>query len=132
MIVGAGLINWASGVLEWIVALAGELALPSMANTLAAKMLAGGLSVVFLTPLLVRRLHDFNVSGWWVVLPLAPVPFALLATATGTRLAEWGGHSRIIIDVSNLGLLALLLVAMWIAIMAIPGTDGPNRYGDAS
>ena len=132
MIVGAWLINWASGALEWVVSLIGNLSFPGLANTLAAKILAGGMSVAFLTPLLVRRLHDFNVSGWWAALPLAPVPLSLLATATGTRLSEWGGHSRIIIDVSNLGLLALLFVALWIAIMAIPGTDGPNRFGDPS
>jgi uncharacterized membrane protein YhaH (DUF805 family) len=132
MIIGAWLINWASGMLEWAIDLVGNVEGPGSSGTMATKILVGSLSMIFVMPLLVRRLHDFNFRGWWALLALAPVPLSLLATATGTRLPQWGGHSRIIIDVSNLGLLALLFFMGWIAIMATPGTNGPNRFGDPS
>jgi len=63
--------------------------------------------------LLARRLHDLNLSGWWVTLFwFIPIALALLHApfppATGTLLA-W---------------LAAIILGL------IPGTDGENNYGN--
>lgn len=58
----------------------------------------GGIFLFLFVPqiaLAVRRLHDFNQSGWWAVLLFVP----------------------------GVNLLFLL------ALMAIPGTEGENRFG---
>lgn len=66
----------------------------------------------------VRRLHDLNHSGWWVLLP---IPFSIInMIATFTNI--WG--SSLISFVCGLvgGLFYLYLLLM-------PGTAGNNRYG---
>ena len=65
----------------------------------------------------VKRLHDFKVSGWWV---LARYFSPLVALAV------------VMID-PKLGPLALVLYlvpsAMFLACLLFPGTWGPNAYG---
>jgi len=55
----------------------------------------------------VRRLHDINVSGWWLLLP---VPFAFLPA--GFKFVP-----------------ALINIGLWIAMM-FPGNPNKNKYGD--
>jgi uncharacterized membrane protein YhaH (DUF805 family) len=74
------------------------------------------LAIALLTPQLsvsVRRLHDTNRSGWWVLLGFVPVATMLLSGITG-------------IGVLNLlALAALVLLYFFI----LEGTKGPNQYG---
>ena len=61
------------------------------------------LSVVICAPALliiygVRRLHDINLSGWWMIISMIP-------------------------------LLGLFFI---IVLMILPGTQGPNKYGQPS
>jgi uncharacterized membrane protein YhaH (DUF805 family) len=68
----------------------------------------------------VRRLHDTNRSGWWLVLPIAPFLFWAVALV---------GHFnflplfRIVMVAFILAPLALLVL------MCLPGTPGENCYG---
>lgn len=55
----------------------------------------------------VRRLHDINASGWWILLPL---PFVFLPASF--KLAP-----------------ALINICLWIAMM-FPGNPNKNKYGD--
>ena len=55
--------------------------------------------------LVVRRLHDFNRSGWWsliLLIFLLPLPWPPLGYA---------------------------LTALCLVLLFVPGTRGPNRYG---
>lgn len=67
----------------------------------------------------VRRLHDRNLRGWWILLPLAPLFFWILS----------GGFSAP--PDFMLSLLSLALCLTYLVILCLPGTPGPNRFGDA-
>ncbi|WP_343519051.1 DUF805 domain-containing protein [Sphingomonas sp.] len=69
----------------------------------------------------VRRLHDANRTGWWVLLPFTAIFLALIAIPLG---AETHDVMSLAIGVSVfLGPLALLVLLAW------KGTRGPNRFG---
>ena len=61
----------------------------------------------------IRRLHDTNRSGWWMLLGLLPLVTALLGIMTGL----W------ILNLLNLAALVLLYF------FVLEGTRGPNDYG---
>ncbi|WP_454887026.1 DUF805 domain-containing protein [Sphingomonas oryzagri] len=77
----------------------------------------------------VRRLHDVNRSGWWMVAPLL-----LLGVAMVSALARLGATP----DASMLGFGIFFMVAMLIGVVlsilllvwaCMHGTIGPNRFG---
>lgn len=90
-----------------------------------------GLACLFLFPLLVRRLHDINCSGWWCLSVALPLSLSLIFRAAEIDWFEGGWASRIHISTDNIGSLNFLLFGGLAAILLAPGTDGPNRYGDA-
>jgi uncharacterized membrane protein YhaH (DUF805 family) len=71
----------------------------------------------------VRRLHDINLSGWWLLAVYAlaslPLPFLFLLSDPGQGAAS--------------PLIAALIVSACFAVLiywnCAKGTDGPNRYG---
>lgn len=81
----------------------------------------------------VRRLHDTNRVGWWVLLPLVPeclmIVTALMtagAVAAGGGLAAGMGGLAI---TGLIGLVALVGAIVLIVFYVMPGTPGENRYG---
>jgi uncharacterized membrane protein YhaH (DUF805 family) len=67
--------------------------------------------VVVLWPLaavFVKRLHDLNVSGWWMLATLAIPP-----VSSATNISLW--------------IIVLLVVA---TLSLLPGTSGNNRFGN--
>ena len=58
----------------------------------------------------VRRLHDRELSGWWLLLPASFLLF-------GAGLGIIGG------------ILAFGVCLVFIIIYCMPGTPGPNRFG---
>jgi uncharacterized membrane protein YhaH (DUF805 family) len=62
----------------------------------------------------IGRLHDMDKPGWWLAGLVAPTGMVAL-----TRLAGLPGA----------GLLGLVLLPFWLALLAWPGTFGRNRYG---
>lgn len=66
----------------------------------------------------VRRLHDTDRSGWWVLLPLLPYG-ALLVGVFTTNAA------LLIIG----GLAVFAAASALLVFMCIDGTRGPNRFG---
>jgi uncharacterized membrane protein YhaH (DUF805 family) len=59
----------------------------------------------------VRRLHDRNMSGWWI-LGFAVIAFVLALIPVIGQL------------------LVLVGEIMYIVVLALPGTSGANKYGD--
>jgi uncharacterized membrane protein YhaH (DUF805 family) len=79
----------------------------------------------------VRRLHDIDRTGWWILLPfVALVVMAVLfglvmATADDSTSALSGlGTSMVIVGVVYLAVLIVLIV-----FYCTRGTPGPNRFG---
>lgn len=75
----------------------------------------------------VRRLHDTNRSGWWILLPVVPY---CLAFALGGAAMLGGGGSMTGLGIA--GIFLMIGVACAIALLVfyvLPGTPGDNRYG---
>ena len=88
---------------------------------IGTQLLTGLLSLALLLPNLgvaVRRLHDINKTGWWILLPLAPMVLALIFTF----MFQW--TIAMILGVATLACSILLIY--W---YAQPGTAGQNPYG---
>lgn len=64
----------------------------------------------------VRRLHDRNLRGWWLLIPV----LTLLAWMAGGQAQ--GGAANLI----SLGMCLCYLI-----ILCMPGQEGPNRFGAA-
>ena len=93
-----------------------------------AMMMIGGIYFLFVLAVIipsiavtVRRLHDTNRTGWWVLAPLAGYVLAFVGAAIGGSL---GG---IVAMIGGIGALVLALVLL--VFMFLEGTRGPNNYG---
>jgi uncharacterized membrane protein YhaH (DUF805 family) len=80
----------------------------------------------------VRRLHDTNRSGWWLLLPLVPwalaIAFggtAMLGAAAGSGMGLMAGAGIAFIFMS----LCLVAEVVILIFYVLPGTPGDNRYG---
>ncbi|MGE9985938.1 DUF805 domain-containing protein [Desulfovibrio sp. SGI.169] len=65
-----------------------------------------------------RRLHDRNLRGWWLLIPIVSLLLWLLGR--GAPGGEAGPTST---------LLSLSMCLCYLAILSMPGTAGPNRFG---
>ncbi len=81
----------------------------------------------------VRRLHDTNRTGWWILLPVVPycIAFALGGAAMmgGAATGSAGGMAA---GMGSAGIFLLIGIACAIAVLVfycLPGTVGDNRYG---
>ena len=74
----------------------------------------------------VRRLHDTNRSGWWLL--IAIVPYLIFALAAGAAIAS-GSMMALAGATMLLGLLALVGGIALLVFMVLPGTKGENSYG---
>lgn len=76
----------------------------------------------------VRRLHDTNRSGWWLLLPL--IPYCLAFILGGSAMM---GGSMAGLGVAGIFLIigAVCAIAL-LVFMILPGTPGDNRFGPAS
>ena len=73
----------------------------------------------------IRRLHDTNRSGWWILLPM--VPYAI-----GFALAGPAIMSGSMAGLGMAGLFFLIGLGCAVALfvfMVLPGTKGDNKYG---
>lgn len=68
----------------------------------------------------IKRWHDRNRSGWWTLAGLLPLLILLPIYGQTTEGQLW--------------VMLLVAVPLWVWIIVelgfLPGTDGPNRYGD--
>ena len=81
----------------------------------------------------VRRLHDTNRTGWWILLPIVPYCLAFLlggaammgGAAAGSAMGMGAGFGIAMIFLLIGAACALLLLVFY----CLPGTPGDNRYG---
>jgi uncharacterized membrane protein YhaH (DUF805 family) len=68
----------------------------------------------------VRRLHDRNKSGWWIV------PF-LIAPGLLGKVGDWLGDSY----PADFVMLVMIALGLWgfVEMLCLSGTSGPNRFG---
>jgi uncharacterized membrane protein YhaH (DUF805 family) len=94
------------------------------AISLAVLLALVSLLIVYcLLAVTVKRLHDRNKRGWWILLfPLAPIILASIVSAFGEDLDP-------ALDYALSGLA--LIIAIWALIEfgSMSGTAGLNRYG---
>jgi len=81
----------------------------------------------------VRRLHDTNRTGWWIVLPI--VPYCLAFVLGGAAMMGGAAMGSGVGVMAGAGLASIfLLIGAICAILVLvfyclPGTPGDNRYG---
>jgi uncharacterized membrane protein YhaH (DUF805 family) len=126
-------------VVNWVVMLtmAGASAVPADKNP-AAALAAASSQLAMVLPisvavawmamaLQVKRFHDRGQSGWWSLLPVAPILF-LVADVFAAVANQWAPERL----VASMGwsLLALLVISLgfFINLGCLRGTDGPNKY----
>ena len=73
----------------------------------------------------VRRLHDTNRSGWWILLPMVPygIGFAMAGPAIMSGSMAGLGMAGIFFLIGLICAIALLVF------LVLPGTRGDNKYG---
>jgi uncharacterized membrane protein YhaH (DUF805 family) len=97
---GAAMIIWAIMMLVWLA------------------FLIPGLAVA------VRRLHDTNRTGWWILSPLAGYVLMFVGAGMAANGSSAGGALAAVG-----GIAALVLALVLVVFMLLEGTKGPNKYG---
>ena len=72
----------------------------------------------------IRRLHDTNRSGWWMLLMVPYLISTILAVA-----AMSSGSMAGLGAAGFLGLIGLVCAVVLLVFMVLPGTPGANDYG---
>ena len=75
----------------------------------------------------VRRLHDTNRTGWWVLAPIAPYILMILAGVMVAASPDSAGVAGVLALVCLLAVIVLGLVLL--VFYFLEGTKGPNQYG---
>jgi len=75
----------------------------------------------------VRRLHDLDRSGWWMLLPLIPLLVGWILP--GAQMPLEGKLFFIPLLRGIILTIALLGIIIFVIFMCSQGTDGPNRFG---
>jgi len=76
---------------------------------------------------LVRRLHDTDRSGWWVLAPIAPYLLVFAGAGMMAASPENAAAGGILSLIGGLGTLALGITLFVFTVL--DGTRGPNRFG---
>ena len=77
----------------------------------------------FLVKIHVRRLHDFNFSGWYTI--VYSIPFGLFILGL---LTKWDFLMTLILI--GWKIIWIIIVIYNLLLLIIPGNDGPNRYDE--
>lgn len=81
----------------------------------------------------IRRLHDTNRSGWWILLPI--VPYCLAFALGGAAMmggAAGGSSAGMMVGAGIAGIFLLIGMVCAIVVlvfMVLPSTPGENRFG---
>ncbi|MFM7389850.1 MAG: DUF805 domain-containing protein, partial [Vampirovibrionales bacterium] len=74
-------------------------------------------------PVIVRRLHDLNRTGWWyVILSFAPAVIQIVVEVLLKNAEGLVAVVSLLVDLASL--------VTWILLMCVKGTEGSNRYGE--
>jgi uncharacterized membrane protein YhaH (DUF805 family) len=99
-----------------------------------AVMVIFGLYVVFALAMFipslavsVRRLHDTNRSGWWLLAPISGYLIMMIGTVLAATSPDNPGVGGVVAMVGGIAVLGLALTLL--VFMFLEGTRGPNDYG---
>lgn len=91
------------------------------------------MALAFLIPNLavtVRRLHDTNRSGWWIMLFWGPYLLMIVSSFAIGASAASGGNAMAGGVLGLVSMLALIVGGLVLLVfMFLEGTRGPNQYG---
>jgi uncharacterized membrane protein YhaH (DUF805 family) len=73
----------------------------------------------------IRRLHDSDRAGWWVLVGFGPYLLAIALMVVGVMTGQLGllATGGLLMMIGFVGAIVLLVF------MCLPGTSGPNKYG---
>lgn len=125
------------GILDSALGLGGETALEPGATPnglmYGVGLMGGVLSTLFTLATLipglavsVRRLHDVNRSGWWLLLSFLPYLIGLALLASVVSAGSIGGLAIVGGILVLVGGIASIVLLVWFCTM---GTVGTNRFG---
>jgi uncharacterized membrane protein YhaH (DUF805 family) len=81
----------------------------------------------------VRRLHDTNRTGWWLLVPVVPYCLAFVLGGAAMMGGAASGSPAGMMAGAGIAWLFLMIGAVgWIVLLVfycLPGTPGDNRYG---
>lgn len=130
------------GIAFWVVMMVVGGAALAAGDPQAMVAAGGGVMIVMLIYLLfglaviipdlavtVRRLHDTNRTGWWILAPLVPYLVATVAMIGSGSTGEQGGIAAGGVFALVAMLVAFVLCIMLLVFMFLDGTLGPNRFG---
>ncbi len=118
MIVGGAAMMSGSGPGALMAAGGGLMIVMALYSLVGLALIIPGIAVA------VRRLHDTNRSGWWLLAPLAGYVVLFIGTALSASGSSAGG---ILAMLGGIGALVMGLVLL--VFMFLEGTKGPNRFG---
>ncbi|HEX8622549.1 MAG TPA: DUF805 domain-containing protein [Allosphingosinicella sp.] len=75
----------------------------------------------------VRRLHDTNRTGWWVLAPIAGYVLMFIGGIMAAASPDNPGVGGVLALIGGLAVLVLAVVLL--VFMFLEGTRGPNNYG---
>ena len=75
----------------------------------------------------VRRLHDTNRTGWWVLAPIIGYVIMFIGGIMAAGSPDNPGLGGILALIG--GITALVLALVLLVFMVLEGTRGPNNYG---
>jgi uncharacterized membrane protein YhaH (DUF805 family) len=75
----------------------------------------------------VRRLHDTERSGWWILAPLAPYVLVIIGGTMVASTQDPTGPGAILIMIGMVAVCGLALTLL--VFYFLEGTKGPNKYG---
>lgn len=128
-----------------------QLMMPMMQNMIMVTIVLALLFFVLTVAAVVRRLHDSDRSGWWaspyyamqIVSPIVmasifPLYFKMMAPMMAAKPGsppdmtnpafQQAMQSMSLISLVNV--LGFAILVMMIVFLVLPGTIGPNRFGD--
>ena len=106
----------------------------------AAAAAGGGMLIIMLLYLLyvlavfipsiavaVRRLHDTNRTGWWILAPIVPYLVVIIAGMLAMSSPDMAGIAGILALVGMVAVFGLGITLL--VFYFLEGTRGPNKYG---
>ena len=75
----------------------------------------------------VRRLHDTDRSGWWILAPISGYVIMLIGAAMAAASPDNPGIGGIFAMVGMIAVIGLGITLL--VFMFLEGTRGPNKYG---
>lgn len=109
--------------LKNMVATYGPLSLLFMLGTLVPSLAVG-----------VRRLHDTNRSGWWILLPIVPYVVAIAMAGPAIMAGGLGAGLGLAMLFMLVGFVCAIALIVFVCIPSTPGDNryGPNPYGETA